>query len=81
MTLTYPVKCTVTLFVKAVQMMSFVAFLLIIIISYGVLMQSIWFPYNDFDWALVREIFIKPYFNVYGEVYASDVWREFSFVL
>ena len=57
-------------------MLYFTVFLLIIIIAYGVLLQSVWFPNKEFEWESVREIFVKPYFNLYGEVYADEVWRE-----
>jgi len=57
-------------------MLYFTVFLLIIIIAYGVLLQSVWFPNREFSWDSVREIFIKPYFNLYGEVYADEVWRK-----
>jgi len=57
-------------------MLYFTVFLLIIIIAYGVLLQSVWFPNKEFEWESVREIFIKPYFNLYGEVYADEVWRK-----
>jgi len=62
---------------QVIQMLYFTVFLLIIIIAYGVLLQSVWFPNKEFEWESVREIFIKPYFNLYGEVYADEVWRKF----
>jgi len=65
---------------QVIQMCYFVVFLLIIIIAYGVLLQSVWFPNKEFEWESVREIFIKPYFNLYGEVYADEVWRKFVLI-
>jgi len=68
---------------QVIQMLYFTVFLLIIIVAYGVLLQSVWFPDKEFEWESVREIFIKPYFNLYGEVYADEVWRKllsFEFV-
>lgn len=58
-------------------MFYFVIFLLVIIIAYGVFMRSVWYPDMDFEWESVRDIFIKPYFNLYGEVYADEVWRMY----
>ena len=77
------VTLCVVMVTQVIQMLYFTVFLLIIIIAYGVLLQSVWFPNKEFEWESVREIFIKPYFNLYGEVYADEVWRKcrsFTFV-
>jgi len=58
------------------ELVQFVVFLIVIMISFGVFRQSLWYPDDDFDWAQVREIFHKPYLMLYGEVYATESWRE-----
>lgn len=35
--------------------------------------QSITFPHEKWAWILVRNIFYKPYFMLYGEVYAGEI--------
>uniref|UniRef100_A0A914LF35 Ion transport domain-containing protein n=1 Tax=Meloidogyne incognita TaxID=6306 RepID=A0A914LF35_MELIC len=35
--------------------------------------QSITFPHEKWSWILVRNIFYKPYFMLYGEVYAGEI--------
>ena len=40
---------------------------------FGLARQSIYFPNEDWDWMLVRNIFYKPYFMFYGEVYAAEI--------
>ena len=57
------------------ELLYFVVFLLIILVAFGTFRQGLWFPDEDFKWDLVREIFLKPYFMLYGEVYADEVWR------
>ena len=44
--------------------------------AFGVVRQAITYPNNDFDWDLVKEIFHKPYFMLYGEVYAPEIDRK-----
>jgi hypothetical protein len=34
--------------------------------------------YLDFDWSLVKNIFLEPYFMLYGEVYAADIDRNYE---
>ena len=41
--------------------------------SFGLLRQSITYPYEDWHWILVRNIFLQPYFMLYGEVYAAEI--------
>lgn len=47
--------------------------LAIVMASFGVFRQSIHYPYSDWNWQLVRNIFYKPYFMLYGEVYAFEI--------
>ncbi|CAA92726.2 TRPM SLOG domain-containing protein [Caenorhabditis elegans] len=41
--------------------------------AFGLLRQSITYPYEDWHWILVRNIFLQPYFMLYGEVYAAEI--------
>ena len=43
------------------------------LISFGLPKQSILFPNENWHWLLLRNIFYKPYFMVYGEVYAAEI--------
>lgn len=50
------------------NMLYFVVLLLIVLMSFGVSRQSILYPDSDPDWILIRQIFLQPYFMLYGEV-------------
>ena len=41
--------------------------------SFGLSRQAIKFPNEEFNWSLVKYIFLEPYFMLYGEVYAPDI--------
>jgi hypothetical protein len=47
--------------------------LLVCLMAFGVARQSITFPHEKWNWLLVRNIFYKPYFMLYGEVYAGEI--------
>jgi transient receptor potential cation channel subfamily M protein 3 len=46
-----------------------VVMLLVTLMAFGVARQSITYPHEKWHWLLVRNIFYKPYFMLYGEVY------------
>ncbi len=48
---------------------------------FGLSRQAIKFPNEDFEWDLVKKIFLEPYFMLYGEVYAPDIDRKLNFCL
>lgn len=50
-----------------------VSILFVVLCSFGVMRQSIHFPHNDWDWQMARNIVYKPYFMLYGEVYAGEI--------
>ena len=56
-----------------VDLFNFVVILIIVLLSYGLSRQAIKFPNEDFNWALVKSIFLEPYFMLYGEVYADTI--------
>ena len=54
-------------------MMHFVVLLLVTLMSYGVFRQSLLFPNEEFSWNLVRDIFFKPNFMIYGENFPETI--------
>ena len=56
-------------------MVNFVVILLILLMCFGLSRQAIKFPNEDFKWSLVKNIFLEPYFMLYGEVYAHTIDR------
>lgn len=53
------------------NMLYFVVLLLVVLMSFGVSRQSILYPDSEPDWILIRQIFLQPYFMLYGEVYIN----------
>lgn len=64
----------ITMAGKMIMAMSYIiVILLVTLMAFGVVRQSITFPHEKFSWLLVRNIFYKPYFMLYGEVYAGEI--------
>uniref|UniRef100_A0AC35U2P5 LSDAT_euk domain-containing protein n=1 Tax=Rhabditophanes sp. KR3021 TaxID=114890 RepID=A0AC35U2P5_9BILA len=64
----------ITMAGKMIQSMSYIVVMLVVsLLSFGLARQSITFPNEKWDWILVRNIFYKPYFMLYGEVYAPEI--------
>uniref|UniRef100_A0A914VVH5 Transient receptor potential cation channel subfamily M member 3 n=1 Tax=Plectus sambesii TaxID=2011161 RepID=A0A914VVH5_9BILA len=64
----------ITMAGKMVQNMSYiVVVLLVTLMAFGLARQSITYPHEPWNWLLVRNIFYKPYFMLYGEVYAGEI--------
>ncbi|XP_063918519.1 transient receptor potential cation channel trpm isoform X3 [Zophobas morio] len=64
----------VTMMGKMVKnMIYFVVLLLIVLMSFGVTRQAILFPNHEADWGIARDVFLEPYFMLYGEVYADKI--------
>ena len=55
------------------DMCYFIVLLVIVIMSFGTVRQSILHPNEEPSWVLLREIFHEPYFMIYGEVYAPEI--------
>ncbi|XP_027836600.2 transient receptor potential cation channel trpm [Aphis gossypii] len=65
----------VTMMGKMIKnMLYFVVLLLVVLMSFGVSRRSILYPDSDPEWVLIREIFLQPYFMLYGEVYADQIY-------
>lgn len=57
-----------------IQNMTYVVILLCVtLLAFGLARQSITYPQEDWHWMLLRNIFYKPYFMLYGEVYADEI--------
>lgn len=64
----------VTMMGKMVKnMIYFVVLLLIVLMSFGVTRQSIQYPDKEPSWSIARDVFLEPYFMLYGEVYANKI--------
>ncbi|KAK6047286.1 hypothetical protein COOONC_15209 [Cooperia oncophora] len=54
--------------------MSYIIVMLVVsLLAFGLARQSITYPNEDWHWLLVRNVFYKPYFMLYGEVYADEI--------
>ncbi|CAD6195640.1 unnamed protein product [Caenorhabditis auriculariae] len=59
---------------KMVASMCYIIVLLLVtLMAFGVSRQAITYPKSKWSWMLVRNIFYKPYFMLYGEVYAGEI--------
>jgi len=56
------------------KMIYYIVLMMVVLMAYGVFRQSLLFPNEEFDWNLVRDIFFKPYFMIYGELFAGDIY-------
>ncbi|XP_045461703.1 transient receptor potential cation channel trpm isoform X16 [Harmonia axyridis] len=64
----------VTMMGKMVKnMIYFVVLLLIVLMSFGVTRQAISNPDQEASWSIARDVFLEPYFMLYGEVYANKI--------
>eukprot|EP00058_Branchiostoma_floridae_P016533 XP_002602021.1 hypothetical protein BRAFLDRAFT_82609 [Branchiostoma floridae] len=61
-----------------VDMLYFVIIMLIVLMSFGVARQAIRHPDEDPSWTSAKNIFLEPYFMLYGEVYAGSIDRKYS---
>lgn len=65
----------VTMMGKMVKnMIYFVVLLLVVLLSFGVSRQAILYPHNEASWSLIKDVFFQPYFMLYGEVFADDIY-------
>ncbi|KAK5972116.1 Transporter cation channel family protein, partial [Trichostrongylus colubriformis] len=56
-----------------ISMCYIIVLLLVTLMAFGVSRQAITYPHEKWNWLLVRNIFYKPYFMLYGEVYAGEI--------
>ena len=50
-------------------MASFMVILGCVVGTYGIVLQATRFPYRQPSWSILKDIWVEPYFNLYGEVY------------
>ncbi|XP_023245943.1 transient receptor potential cation channel trpm [Copidosoma floridanum] len=55
------------------NMIYFVVLLLVVLMSFGVARQAIHTPGHEPSWKIIRDVFMEPYFMLYGEVYADRI--------
>ena len=58
-------------------MLYFIVILLLMLVAFGILRQSVTFPNRQLSWQLIWNVFHEPYFMLYGEVYAGDIDRKY----
>ncbi|VDP50068.1 unnamed protein product [Soboliphyme baturini] len=47
--------------------------LFIVLLSFGIFRQSVLYPNEAWNWTLVKNVVYKPYFMLYGELYAEEI--------
>jgi hypothetical protein len=45
----------------------------VMLVAFGVVGQSIRYPDEPWSWLLARNVVYKPYFMLFGEVYAGEI--------
>ena len=55
-----------------VDLAFFVMILLLVIIVFGVILQSIVNPETELKWDILNAVFYYPYFQMYGELFLED---------
>ncbi|CAJ0944633.1 unnamed protein product, partial [Mesorhabditis belari] len=64
----------ITMAGKMVLSMSYIIVMLCVaLLAFGLARQSITYPNEEWHPLLLRNIFLKPYFMLYGEVYADEI--------
>ncbi|KAJ1352852.1 Ion transport protein [Parelaphostrongylus tenuis] len=61
------------------RMLPILSMVFVALLAFGLIREAITYPYENWSWLLVRNIFYKPYFMLYGEVYAArdrHMWRR-----
>ncbi len=61
-------------------MLKFIVILLIVLMSFGIARHGIRFPNAEPSWHIARDIYLEPYFMIYGEVYAGSIDRKRTFL-
>ena len=58
------------------DMVKFIIILVIVMMSFGIARLAIRFPHSEPSWLMGRDVFMEPYFMIYGEVYAGTIDRK-----
>lgn len=74
-------KSTGPLIIIATRMLTdlfkFLILLIIVILSYGIIRQSVRFPNDSFSWDSIRGVLKEPYLMTYGELFTDSIDRKF----
>ena len=54
----------------------FLSILMIFILAFGVAMQALLYPYNDFSFLMLRDAVYTPFFQMFGELFIERVEGE-----
>lgn len=60
------------------ELLQFVILLAIFIFSYGIFVQTIVYPFDDFASGKLWRVWYKPYFQIYGELMLDDLAEDSS---
>uniref|UniRef100_A0A8D0AR36 non-specific serine/threonine protein kinase n=1 Tax=Sander lucioperca TaxID=283035 RepID=A0A8D0AR36_SANLU len=55
------------------NMFYIVVIMAIVLLSYGVPRKAILYPHEEPSWTLAKDVVFKPYFMMYGEMYAYEI--------
>ncbi|KAF6029210.1 hypothetical protein EB796_012489 [Bugula neritina] len=64
-----------------VDLMFFLVILALMILTFGVVYQSILHPETTLAWGLINSVIYKPYFQMYGELFLEDFGDGYRWVL
>lgn len=56
-----------------VDLGTFIILLAVVLISFGITRQALLHPREAPSWILLKNVFLEPYFMLYGEVYATTI--------
>ncbi|XP_033763959.1 transient receptor potential cation channel subfamily M member 1-like [Pecten maximus] len=56
-----------------IDMCYFTVIMVIVVITFGIVRQSIHFQHEEPSWKLVRNVFFYPYWMIYGELFAHEI--------
>ncbi|CAH8857179.1 unnamed protein product [Trichobilharzia szidati] len=60
-----------------VELLMFLFILVIVLVGYGVSQQVLLYPYRShFTWTVVRDVFVFPYWNLFGELMLDYAFAE-----
>lgn len=58
-------------------MVKFIVIMLIVLMSFGIARVAIRFPFSEPNWNILKNVYLEPYFMLYGEVYADTIDRMY----
>ncbi|XP_021372913.1 transient receptor potential cation channel subfamily M member 1-like isoform X2 [Mizuhopecten yessoensis] len=56
-----------------IDMCYFTTIMVIVVITFGIVRQSIHFQHEEPSWKIVRNVFFYPYWMIYGELFAHEI--------